>query len=129
MKHLSPAVCVVLAAGFGGHADAEQDDSRYHSCDNVQAFVQALILPSLDDQQKLILKTSLLNKGVTNLQMFIEPGNNRGQTINIARRIQPERNYSSQGSQGEPLKFNSSFRLMFGSTALDVTDENSCTLG
>ena len=115
----------MLIALCSASAVSAQEARRYHSCDNVQAFVASLIAPSLDDEQKQLLQLALQNRGVNQLTINLAPEDRRSnQRINFMRNV---RNVRGQNPQEIISMY--SFRLMFGSTTLNVSDEESCEVG
>jgi len=93
-----------------------QQSPPYHSCDNVRAFVEALINPALNEEQKKLFQDILQTPGVIGFSMNLEPGNRRGKSLQFNRRIRSDRNGS----------VTSSFQLRFGSTVLNIKNEATC---
>lgn len=125
MNKLSLSVGGMLVALCSASAVSAQEARRYHSCDNVQAFVASLIATSLDDEQQQLLQITLQNRGVNQLAINLAPGDPRSnQQINFTRNVR-----NMRGPNPQEMISTSSFRLMFGSTTLNVSDEDSCEVG
>lgn len=116
MKYSLLMVAGIVSSIFATNVSS-QDAAPYHSCDNVVSFVEALVTPSLSEEQRQLLRGVLRTPGVTQFNMALEPENRNAKSLQFHRRINP--------GQNETV---SSFQLRFGQTILNVENESTCEI-